>query len=193
MPAACVLSSEEQLQPLRQEDLNPTHLLLSHLHVQLPTSLGGSPLTPPVFDHRAQPASQTPDVDMEKTFAHAHRNAGHTGMLGAGLQLVAADGHTQTDSLEQPEPPAQQALTCRSWRCCRHKYGQQCHCVLWAPQRHTRCAVPAGKPRAAGVSSRQGNKGSLLSSPHPTLLLGLTSSLPTLLPAFLCVAFCQMC
>lgn len=160
MPAACVLNSEEQL-----EDLNPRHLLLLRPHVQLPTSLGGSSPTPLVFGHRAQPA-----VDMENTFACAHRNIGHRGTLGAGLQLVA-------DSLEQPEPPAQQALTCQSWRCCRQKYGRRCHCVLWAHQHHTGCAVPAGKPEAPGVSRRQGSRGSPLSSPHPSLLLGLTCSL----------------
>lgn len=112
MSAACVLNSEEQLLSLRQEHLNPTHLLLLHPRVQLPTSLGGSLPTPPVFDHRAQPASPTPAVDTENTFTCAHGNAGHTGMLGAGLKLVTPDRHMQPASLEQPEPPAQQTLTC---------------------------------------------------------------------------------
>lgn len=95
------------------------------------------------------------------------RDTGRRGMLGAGLKLVA----------EQSEPPAQQALTCQSWSCCRQKYGQRCHCVLWAHRHHTGCAVPTGKPKAPGVSRRQESKGSPLSSPHPTLLLGLTSTL----------------
>lgn len=140
-----------------------------HPHVQLPASLGGSSPTPPVFDHRALPA-----VDMENTPACAHRSTGCTGKLGAGLRLVS---DRQTVSLEQPEPAAQQALTCRSWRCCRQKCGWRCHCGLWAHRRHTRCAVPAGKPKASGMSRRQGSRGSPLSSSHPIILLAFTSSL----------------
>lgn len=186
MSAACVLNSDEQLLSLRQEHLNPTHLLLLHPHVQVPTSLGGSLPTPPVFDHRAQPASPTPAVDTENTFACAHGNAGHTGMLGAGLKLVTPDRHMQPASLEQPEPPAQQTLTCRPWRCCRQKYGLRCHCVLWAHRRHTRCAVPTGKPKASAVSGRQGSRDSPVSPPYPPPCWdSLPLALPILLPAFL--------
>lgn len=51
-----MLTSEEQLQSLGREHLDPTHPLLLHPRVQLPPSLGGSPPTPPVHGHGAQPA-----------------------------------------------------------------------------------------------------------------------------------------
>jgi len=48
-----------------------------------------------------------------------------------------------------------QSPTCQAWRCCRRRCGWRCRCVLGALRRRTRCAVPAGRPQALGVSVRQ--------------------------------------